>query len=65
MKEIALSLGYEPGLTIPEKDMKNYMKKAVFHLGKILKYSITNKSRLAGSGQVEQAQIMNQPGEIV
>ena len=48
MKDIALSLGYDQQLTIPENDMKNYMRKAWFHLGKILQYTITQKIRLPG-----------------
>ena len=43
MREIASSLGYPDYLTIPEKDLKNYTRKAVFHLGKILRYSVTQK----------------------
>ena len=47
MRDIALSLGYEPYLTIPEKDMRNYMRKVAFHLGKILNYTIIQRIRLA------------------
>jgi len=49
LKKIALSLGYAPHLTIPERDMKNYTRKAAFHLGKILKYSFAQGIRLAWS----------------
>lgn len=47
MKEIALSLGYERRLAIPEKDLKNYLRKAYFHLAKILSFTFKQKVRLA------------------
>lgn len=34
------ALGYHQSLANPEKDMKNFLRKTYFHLGKILKYSI-------------------------
>lgn len=36
MRKIVRSLGYAAHLAIPEKDMKNYFRKVVFHLGQIL-----------------------------
>lgn len=44
---IARSLGYSSDLGIPEKDMKNYFRKAIFHLGKILSFTLKQKMRLA------------------
>ena len=40
MAEFVSALEYDPLLSIPTKDMKNYMRKASFHLGKILKYAL-------------------------
>jgi hypothetical protein len=40
MRNIARSLGYAAHLAIPEKDMKNYFRKATFHLGKILSFTL-------------------------
>lgn len=34
-------------LSIPERDMLNYTRKAYFHLGKILKYALIPKARIA------------------
>jgi len=45
MKKIAISLGYDAHLASPEKDMKNYSRKAVFHLGKILSFTLRQKVR--------------------
>ena len=39
LKKIASLLGYAAHLAIPEKDLKNYCRKAVFHLGKILAFT--------------------------
>ena len=39
MAEFVSALDYDPRLSIPKKDMKNYIRKASFHLGKILKYA--------------------------
>ena len=39
MAEFVSALDYDPMLSIPIKDMKNYIRKARFHLGKILKYA--------------------------
>jgi hypothetical protein len=36
------ALEYHPSLAIPKKDIKNYLLKACFHLGKILKYAISS-----------------------
>lgn len=47
LRKIACSLGYASHLAIPEKDLKNYTRKAYFHLGKILKYAIIRKVRIA------------------
>ena len=49
MKKIARSLGYADHLAIPEKDMKNYFRKASFHLGQILSYSVKQGARAASS----------------
>ncbi len=49
MKEIAISLGYDAHMASPEKDVKNYSRKAVFHLGKILSFTIRQKVREAWS----------------
>ena len=45
MKKIAWHLGYEAQLAIPEKDLKNYSRKAVFHLRKILSFTMKQKVR--------------------
>ena len=45
MKKIAWYLGYDAQLAIPEKDLRNYSRKAVFHLGKILSFTIKHKVR--------------------
>lgn len=47
MEKIAGSLGYDPSLCIPEKDIKNYSRKAAFHLGKILSFTLRQKVREA------------------
>jgi len=47
MSKIAHSLGYAPRQAIPEKDMKNYFRKAIFHLGKILSFTLQQKIRVA------------------
>jgi hypothetical protein len=47
MKEIALLLGYDPSLTVPEDDMRCYVKKVWFHAGKVVKYAIIQRGRLA------------------
>ena len=47
MKRIARQLGYDAQLAIPEKDMKNYSRKAAFHLGKILSFTLRQKVREA------------------
>lgn len=41
------ALGYDPHLSVPEKDMLNYTRKAYFHLGKILKYALIQRARVA------------------
>lgn len=40
MAEFVSALDFDPALSIPTKDMKNYIRKAYFHLGKILKYAL-------------------------
>ena len=37
MRELALRLNYDPDVIIPEKNLKNFTKKAIFHIGQILK----------------------------
>ena len=49
MKKIARSLGYDVHLASPEKDMKNYSRKAAFHLGKNLSFSLRQNVREAWS----------------
>jgi len=41
------ALGYHASLAIPKKDIKNYLLKACFHLGKILKYTLIRRVRFA------------------
>jgi len=45
MKKIARSQGYDALLSTPEKDVKNYSRKAAFHLGKILSFTLRQKVR--------------------
>ena len=40
------ALGYHPSLAIPKNDLKNYLLKACFRLGKILKYALIRKVNL-------------------
>ncbi len=46
MRKIVKSLGYAAQLAIPEKDMKNYFRKAAFHLGQILSHSVRQRVRV-------------------
>ena len=39
MRKIALALGYDPSLTRPVHDLKNYLSKAVFHFREIIRIS--------------------------
>ena len=50
MTKIASLLGYAAHLSIPEKDLKNYFRKASFHLGQILSFSVKQGVRVAISG---------------
>lgn len=41
------ALDYKASLSMPEKDVLNYTRKVYFHLGKILKYALIPKARMA------------------